>query len=70
MKGLQMKTNEHSVDRAARVIVGLVLLGLTLSGAIGIWGWLGVVPLATGLIGWCPLYAVLGLSTCPVNKGM
>jgi hypothetical protein len=45
-------------------------LGLTLSGAIGIWGWLGVVPLATGLIGWCPLYAVLGLSTCPVNKGM
>jgi hypothetical protein len=63
-----MKANEHNVERALRVILGIALLGLTLSGAIGVWGWLGVVPLATGLIGWCPLYAVLGISTCPVGN--
>ena len=63
-----MKTNENSVDRALRIVLGLALLGLTISGTIGIWGWLGIVPLATGAIGWCPLYAVLGISTCPVRN--
>ena len=61
-----MKTNEGSLDRVLRVVVGLVLLGLTLSGNIGVWGWIGVVPLATGAVGMCPLYALLGLNTCPV----
>jgi hypothetical protein len=62
-----MKTNEGSLDRVLRVVVGLVLLGLTLSGNIGVWGWIGVVPLATGAVGMCPLYALLGWNTCPVQ---
>jgi hypothetical protein len=59
-----MKTNVGSLDRAARVAVGLVLIGLTLTGTVGAWGWLGIVPLATGAIGWCPPYAMLGWNTC------
>lgn len=63
-----MKTNEGTIDRALRVIAGLALIGLTVSGTIGAWGWIGVVPLATGLIGICPAYSILGLSTCPMKK--
>jgi len=59
-----MKTNVGGIDRIARIVVGLVLLGLTLSGTIGMWGWLGIVPLATGAIGWCPPYAIFGWNTC------
>jgi hypothetical protein len=59
-----MKANVGSIDRTIRILVGLALIGLTLAGQIGLWGWLGVVPLATGLVGWCPPYALLGLSTC------
>ena len=59
-----MKTNVGRIDRLARIAVGLVLLGLTVTGAIGPWGWLGVVPLATGAIGWCPPYALFGWNTC------
>ncbi|HQZ04287.1 MAG: DUF2892 domain-containing protein [Rhodoferax sp.] len=63
-----MTSNVGSVDRMARIVIGLVLIGLTLSGTIGIWGWLGVVPLATGAIGWCPPYAMFGFSTCAMKK--
>ncbi len=63
-----MKVNEGTLDRALRVIVGALLLGLTMTGKIGVWGWIGVVPLVTGGIGLCPLYSVLGLSTCPTRK--
>jgi hypothetical protein len=63
-----MKTNEGTIDRALRVIAGIVLLALTYTGAIGMWGWIGVVPLLTGAIGFCPLYTVLGINTCPMNK--
>lgn len=59
-----MSRNEGSVDRVLRIVVGLALIGLTLNGAIGVWGWIGVVPLLTGAIGWCPLYTVLGIKTC------
>ncbi len=62
-----MKTNEGSIDRALRVIAGLVLIALTLTGVIGVWGWIGVVPILTGLFGWCPAYAVLGINTCPMK---
>jgi len=62
-----MKTNEGTIDRALRVIAGLALIGLAATGTVGAWGWIGVVPLATGLIGWCPAYTLLGFSTCPVN---
>jgi hypothetical protein len=63
-----MKTNEGGIDRVVRVVAGLVLLGLMAMGTIGWWGWLGVVPLATGLIGWCPAYTLLGMNTCPMKS--
>ncbi len=63
-----MKVNEGTIDRAVRVIAGLVLIGLAASGTVGIWGWIGVVPLLTGLAGFCPAYAIFGLSTCPMKK--
>ena len=63
-----MKTNEGGIDRILRIVAGLALLGLMAAGTIGWWGWLGVVPLATGLIGWCPVYTLLGLNTCPMKS--
>lgn len=59
-----MKANVGTIDRALRIVAGLVLIGLTLSGAIGVWGWIGVVPLATGIFRFCPAYMPFGLSTC------
>jgi hypothetical protein len=59
-----MKTNVGGLDRILRITLGIVLIGLAATGTVGWWGWLGIVPLATGLIGWCPPYAILGLSTC------
>jgi hypothetical protein len=56
--------NEGVIDRASRVIVGLALLSLAFVGPRTAWGYLGLVPLLTGLIGWCPLYSLLGISTC------
>jgi Protein of unknown function (DUF2892) len=64
-------TNEGSMDRALRVIVGAVLLGMFFMYPEASWrNWtlIGIVPLLTGLAGTCPLYSVLGLSTCPVKK--
>jgi hypothetical protein len=55
--------NVGGIDRIARIIVGLVLLGLTGSSLIGVWGWIGAVPLATGLFRFCPLYTMLGIRT-------
>ncbi len=62
-------TNVGGLDRMLRVVVGLVLIVATLSGLIGMWGWIGVVPLATGLMRSCPVYTLLGLRTCPATKG-
>ena len=67
-----MTNNMSNLDRGLRVIVGLILIALALglhdagnSPASNLWwGWIGVIPLATALIGWCPLYSVLGISTC------
>ena len=59
-----MKVNVGGIDRVLRIAIGVVLIGLAFTGTIGWWGWLGVVPLATGLIGWCPPYAMLGFNTC------
>ena len=63
-----MKTNEGTIDRILRVIAGLALIALTLTGTLGVWGWIGVVPLLTGIIGICPAYSIFGLSTCPMKK--
>lgn len=62
-----MKTNEGSLDRILRIIVGALLIIGAVMG-YGWWMWIGVVPLATGLIGWCPLYTLFGFNTCPMNK--
>jgi hypothetical protein len=62
------KTNVGGIDRVLRIVLGLALIGLTLGGVIGAWGWLGVVPLATGALSTCPLYSILGVSTCPTKK--
>ncbi len=59
-----MELNVGGMDRILRIVVGLVLIGLTVTGVVGAWGWLGVVPLATGAIGWCPPYAIFGWNTC------
>jgi len=62
-----MKLNVGGIDRILRVVAGLALIGLTLAGMIGAWGWIGVVPLATGLFSFCPLYTLLGMNTCPLK---
>ncbi|MDA7087528.1 DUF2892 domain-containing protein [Pseudomonas sp. SA3-5] len=59
-----MKTNVGTIDRSLRIAAGLILIGLSLSGTIGLWGWIGVVPLATGLLRTCPAYSLLGISSC------
>jgi hypothetical protein len=59
-----MSKNIGGIDRILRIVVGLALIGLTLTGVIGLWGWLGVVPLATAAIGWCPAYLPFGIKTC------
>lgn len=63
-----MKTNMGGIDRGLRAVVGLVLIGLAATGTVGVWGWIGVVPLATSLIGWCPAYLPFGISTCATKK--
>lgn len=59
--------NEGTTDRVLRVIFGLGLLSLVFVGPQTPWGWIGVIPLATGLIGSCPLYTLLGLNSCPMK---
>jgi Protein of unknown function (DUF2892) len=63
-----MKTNVGSLDRIARVLIGLLLITLAAMGTIGMWGWIGIVLLATAAFSVCPLYSILGVSTCPVRK--
>jgi Protein of unknown function (DUF2892) len=61
------KVNEGTADRAFRAIVGIGLLAIVFVGPKTPWGWLGIVPLATSLMGWCPLYTVLGINTCGIK---
>jgi len=65
---LNMKTNEGTLDRGLRIAAGLVLIALAATGVIGQWGYIGVVPVLTGAIGFCPLYSMLGINTCPVRR--
>ncbi len=59
-----MIKNIGGIERIIRILAGLVLIGLAATGTVAWWGWLGLVPLATGLMGWCPPYSLLGINTC------
>jgi hypothetical protein len=63
-----MQKNEGNLDRALRVVAGLALIGLAATNTVGIWGYIGVVPLITGAIGVCPVYSLFGLRTCAIAK--
>jgi hypothetical protein len=59
-----MKKNLGGIERFARVLLGLIVLSLAFVGPRSPWAYLGIIPLATGLVGWCPPYALFGFSTC------
>ena len=63
-----MPINEGTLDRVIRVVAGLAIISLVLIGPKTPWAWFGLVPLLTGLIGFCPAYALLGIRTCPARK--
>jgi len=63
-----MKINTGCIDRALRAVIGLALITMAATGTVGMWGWIGVVPLLTGLIGFCPIYTIMGINTCRVKK--
>jgi hypothetical protein len=60
--------NVGQLDRIIRIVVGVVLIALAATGSIGLWGYIGIIPLLTGLLRWCPLYSLLGIQTCPVHE--
>ncbi|MGE4369522.1 MAG: DUF2892 domain-containing protein [Burkholderiaceae bacterium] len=60
--------NVGGIDRVIRVVVGLALVIAAAMGEIGVWGWIGVIPLATGLFGFCPAYKLFGLNSCPLKR--
>ncbi len=63
-----MPTNIGGIDRIARIVVGAALIALTLFGVLGMWGYIGIVPLLTGIFRFCPAYTLLGFSSCPMDK--
>jgi len=63
-----MKLNVGGIDRILRIVVGIVLIGLAVTGIVGWWGYIGVAPLVTGLFRFCPAYTLLGMNTCPMKK--
>ncbi|MBL8398196.1 MAG: DUF2892 domain-containing protein [Candidatus Accumulibacter sp.] len=63
-----MKLNVGGIDKILRIVVGIALIAMAAMGVIGAWGWIGVVPLLTGLFSFCPLYSLLGMNTCPISK--
>ncbi len=60
--------NVGTLDRIIRIILGLALIALAYTGIVGNWGYIGIIPLATGLMKWCPLYTILGIQTCPLHE--
>lgn len=63
-----MKKNIGTVDRMARIVLGIGLLSLTLVGPKTLWGLVGIVPILTAFASYCPFYPILGISTCPIDK--
>jgi hypothetical protein len=64
-----MQANVGTIDRVIRIVVGAGLIGLAATGRIGVWGYIGIVPLATALFRFCPAYTLLGIRTCPMPGG-
>jgi len=62
-----MKTNVGGIDKILRILVGIALIAWALMGG-PVWAWIGILPLITGAMGWCPAYTLLGMNTCPLNK--
>jgi hypothetical protein len=67
-KEMDMTRNVGGIDRILRIVVGLALIALAATGTVGVWGYVGVVPLLTGLVGWCPPYALFGWNTCSTKR--
>ena len=65
---MDMTRNVGGIDRILRIVVGLALIALAATGTVGVWGYVGVVPLLTGLVGWCPPYALFGWNTCSTKR--
>jgi len=62
-----MQANVGGIDKVLRIVVGVVLVASAATGFIGVWGWIGVVPLLTGLFNFCPLYTMFGIKTCKMS---
>ena len=62
-----MSIHVGSVDRMARIVVGLVLMILAATGTVGLWGWIGIIPLLTGVFRFCPAYNLFGINTCKTS---
>lgn len=62
-----MKANVGGIDKILRIVVGIALIAWALMGG-PVWAWIGILPLVTGTLGWCPAYTLIGLNTCPLNK--
>jgi conserved domain protein len=65
---MKFQTNIGMLDKGLRIGVGALLIALALFGVIGWWGWLGLIPLATAFVRFCPLYALFGINTCPLKR--
>jgi hypothetical protein len=63
-----MTVNVGTIDRAIRIIAGLALIALAFTGTIGVWGYIGIVPVLTGLFRVCPAYSLIGVNTCGTTK--
>lgn len=63
-----MTINEGKLDRAVRIVLGLALIAMVFIGPQTPWGWVGIVPLLTGLVGYCPLYSIFGINTCAMKS--
>lgn len=63
-----MMKNVGGIDKIVRIAAGVILILLAITGIFSPWGWIGVLPLLTGLLGWCPAYSLFGIKTCPMSK--
>jgi hypothetical protein len=62
-----MARNVGSIDRILRIVAGLALIALAATGTVGAWGYVGIVPLLTAFVGYCPAYSLIGLNTCALG---